>query len=68
MPVLKTRRRLARMAAEEVLAVIANDPLAGIDIPHMCREDGHRLLDVSVPDARGTITFTIAKGTRPARD
>ena len=45
LPVLKSRRALARLAPGERLEVTASDPLAGIDIPHMCAEDGHRLID-----------------------
>lgn len=43
LPVLKTRRKLAGMAAGETLWVETTDPLAVIDIPHFCHEDGHVL-------------------------
>jgi tRNA 2-thiouridine synthesizing protein A len=44
LPVLKTRRRLKDMATGSELTIETTDPLAGIDIPHFCREDGHQLL------------------------
>ncbi|MGW9231524.1 sulfurtransferase TusA family protein [Pseudorhizobium sp. NPDC055634] len=44
LPVLKTRRRLTSMRSGEELVVETSDPLAGIDIPHFCREEGHELL------------------------
>ncbi len=44
MPVLKTRRRLVGMASGAELTIETTDPLAGIDIPHFCNEDGHQLL------------------------
>ncbi len=44
LPVLKTRRRLKDMAAGSELTIETTDPLAGIDIPHFCREEGHQLL------------------------
>jgi tRNA 2-thiouridine synthesizing protein A len=44
LPVLKTRRRLADMKPGEELLIETSDPLAGIDIPHFCNEDGHQLL------------------------
>jgi tRNA 2-thiouridine synthesizing protein A len=44
LPVLKTRRRLISMASGETLAVETTDPLASIDIPHFCKEDGHDLV------------------------
>lgn len=44
LPVLKARRRLAAMRDGETLLVQASDPMAVIDIPHLCRQDGHELL------------------------
>jgi tRNA 2-thiouridine synthesizing protein A len=44
LPVLKTRRRLADMKPGDELLIETSDPLAGIDIPHFCNEDGHTLL------------------------
>ncbi|OXT02655.1 response regulator SirA [Notoacmeibacter marinus] len=44
MPVLKTRRRLRDMRPGQQLAVLTSDPLAVIDIPAFCQEDGHVLL------------------------
>ncbi len=44
LPVLKARRRLADMAEGSELEIETTDPLAAIDIPHFCREDGHVLL------------------------
>ncbi len=50
LPVLKTRRRLAGMVAGAELSVETTDPLAVIDIPHFCREDGHDLLEATRTD------------------
>ena len=44
LPVLKTRRRIADMKPGDELVVETSDPLAGIDIPHFCNEDGHELV------------------------
>jgi tRNA 2-thiouridine synthesizing protein A len=44
LPVLRTRKRLLGMSAGEELMVETTDPLAGIDIPHFCREEGHELV------------------------
>ncbi|MCM2448630.1 sulfurtransferase TusA family protein [Agrobacterium vitis] len=44
LPVLKSRKRLSRMAVGSRLIVEPTDPLALIDIPHFCREDGYILL------------------------
>ena len=48
------------MAAGATLAVETTDPLAIIDIPHFCTENGHALLD-SVRTEDGH-RFLICKG------
>ncbi|MBB4231050.1 sulfurtransferase TusA family protein [Rhizobium mongolense] len=45
LPVLKTRRKLSSMTSGALIRVETTDPLAGIDIPHFCKEDGHSLLE-----------------------
>lgn len=45
LPVLKVRRRLRSMPSGSVLEVETTDPLAGIDIPHFCAEEGHEVLE-----------------------
>lgn len=60
LPVLKTRRRLKDVRRGEELVIQTNDPLAGIDIPHFCREAGHELLQ-SEKTADGH-RFRIRKG------
>jgi tRNA 2-thiouridine synthesizing protein A len=60
LPVLKTRRRLKALHDGECLIVETTDPLAGIDIPHFCRQEGHELLG-SEKTAEGH-RFTIRKG------
>lgn len=60
LPVLKTRKAISRLAAGARLRVVATDPMAVIDIPHFCREAGHRLVDrVSDGD---THVFLIERG------
>jgi tRNA 2-thiouridine synthesizing protein A len=44
LPVLRTRRRLADMPSGSELTIETTDPLAVIDIPHFCQQDGHQLL------------------------
>ena len=43
LPVMKARKRLSTMCGGAALWVETTDPLAVIDIPHFCREDGHAL-------------------------
>jgi tRNA 2-thiouridine synthesizing protein A len=44
LPVMKARRRLSDLPAGALLWLETTDPLAVIDIPHFCREAGHRLV------------------------
>lgn len=60
LPVLKTRRRMADLKPGDELIVETSDPLAGIDIPHFCHEDGHTLLAQERLD--GGHRFHIRKG------
>jgi len=60
LPVLKTRKRLQSMRAGERLTIETTDPLAALDIPALCQEDGHRLVEsTAIP---GGHRFVIAKG------
>lgn len=45
LPVLRTRKLLAKRQPGSELIVETTDPLAVIDIPHLCNEDGHALLE-----------------------
>lgn len=45
LPVLKARKRLAAMAAGQVLCLRATDAMARIDLPHFCLEAGHDYLE-----------------------
>ncbi|PSJ59397.1 sulfurtransferase TusA family protein [Pseudaminobacter soli (ex Li et al. 2025)] len=45
LPVLKARKRLAGMAPGSLLWLETTDPLAVIDIPAFCMENGHRLVE-----------------------
>lgn len=44
LPVLKTRNRLRSMQSDSLLWVETSDPLAGIDLPHFCAQEGHELV------------------------
>ncbi|MDD7909440.1 MULTISPECIES: sulfurtransferase TusA family protein [Pseudovibrio] len=60
LPVMKARRALARMRAGEGLEVHATDPMAQIDIPHMCNQDGHTLHGVETQ--QDILVFRITRG------
>ena len=62
LPVLRTRKRLAAMAPGARLVIRTTDPLAAIDIPAFCRDDGHRLLAMeTVPEGH---CFMLERGPR----
>lgn len=54
LPVLKTRKAMKGLQSGDSLAVLTTDPMAAIDIPHFCQEDGHTLVSAEVegPDGR----------------
>jgi tRNA 2-thiouridine synthesizing protein A len=59
LPVLKARKKLDAMTSGSELVVLATDPMAAIDMPHFCNEQGHELL--SQKNVAGTITFRIKR-------
>ncbi|MFC6488738.1 sulfurtransferase TusA family protein [Nitratireductor sp. GCM10026969] len=63
LPVLKARKRLAGMRPGARLWVETTDPLAAIDIPAFCTQEGHRLLETLA--VSGGHHFLIERG--PAR-
>ncbi|UXS33964.1 sulfurtransferase TusA family protein [Agrobacterium tumefaciens] len=60
LPVLRSRKKLASLKAGDILTVETTDPLAVIDIAHMCSEDGHRLVETTALDKGHR--FRIVKG------
>jgi tRNA 2-thiouridine synthesizing protein A len=45
LPVLKAKKRLAGMRPGSRLWLETTDPLAAIDIPAFCSDEGHRLVE-----------------------
>lgn len=46
LPALFARRALERAASGATIEVVADDPLAAIDVPHMCRQEGFEIVSV----------------------
>jgi tRNA 2-thiouridine synthesizing protein A len=59
LPVLRTRKALRALEAGQRLKVLTNDPISGIDIPNLVREEGHTL--ESSHSQNGHYQFTICK-------
>ena len=67
LPALLAKKALIKAAPGAVLTVLADDPLAAVDIPHMCHGEGHNLDGVVQADDH--YVFTIRWGSaRPAAD
>jgi tRNA 2-thiouridine synthesizing protein A len=59
LPVLKTARRMQDHPPGTRFVVLATDPLAAVDVPHFCNENGHRL--VAKEEQGGELRFEIEK-------
>lgn len=46
LPALFAKRALLRSASSDPITVLSDDPLAAIDIPHMCRQEGFEVVSV----------------------
>jgi tRNA 2-thiouridine synthesizing protein A len=58
-PTLRLGRALSEAVAGELVELIADDPLARIDVPHFARETGHDLVEIS--DQQGVLRFKVRK-------
>jgi tRNA 2-thiouridine synthesizing protein A len=58
-PTLRLRRALESAPAGTRVRLLADDPMARIDVPHFAAEAGAQVLDRS--EADGTLSFLVAK-------
>lgn len=63
LPVLKMEKRLATLPPGAPLAVLATDPMAKVDIPLFCHQQGHACTVTSEGDV---LRFAIIKAGSPA--
>ncbi len=47
MPALLAKRALVKARPGAVLVVVTDDPMAPVDVPHMCRQEGFEVVSVS---------------------
>ncbi|WP_425411173.1 sulfurtransferase TusA family protein [Hyphococcus sp.] len=67
LPVIRTEAALRGMTPGDQVLVRADDPLAALDIPHFCREAGHKVEkkpDEGKPD-RPVCVFLVTRGPNP---
>jgi tRNA 2-thiouridine synthesizing protein A len=62
MPALIARRRLSRAAPGTAIIVETDDPMAPIDVPHMCNTEGFEVVSVERNGDEARMTLR-----RPAR-
>jgi tRNA 2-thiouridine synthesizing protein A len=62
-PSLRLRKAIEGAATDQTVVLLADDPMARIDVPHMLGDGPHRL--ISVEEADGGLRFTVLTGARP---
>lgn len=58
LPVLKAEKALARLGPGDTLTVLATDPMAKVDIPHFCGQQGYPCTVTAEGDV---LSFAIVK-------
>jgi tRNA 2-thiouridine synthesizing protein A len=51
LPALLAKKALARLVPGATLAVLADDPMSVVDIPHMCHAEGHAVQSMAQRDS-----------------
>lgn len=64
LPALMAKKALGKAMPGARLTVLADDPLAAVDIPHMCHHEGHAV--EAVTETEGYRAFTIRRGPAAA--
>ena len=64
LPALLAKRALSRARPGEQVLVIADDPMAAIDVPHMCRQEGYEVVSL---DRDGDLARIMLRRPDPAR-
>jgi tRNA 2-thiouridine synthesizing protein A len=59
LPVLKLEKAIAGAKAGTTLTVLATDPMAKVDIPLHCRQNGHAC---TLTEADGVLSFVVVAG------
>lgn len=57
LPALYARRRLERGGPGTRITVLTDDPMAPIDVPHMCRQEGYEVVALERQDDRARIVL-----------
>lgn len=65
MPVIRLESVLRGLAVGAQVRVVADDPIAALDIPNACREGGHAYEKLA--DEAGACVFLVTRGRKPPR-
>jgi tRNA 2-thiouridine synthesizing protein A len=63
LPALLAKKALARLAPGAAVIVLADDPLAAVDIPHMCHGEGHAVDSVASRDGASEFRLRVKSVT-----
>jgi tRNA 2-thiouridine synthesizing protein A len=63
LPAMLARKALARLAPGAVVTVLADDPLAAVDIPHMCHGEGHAVERMASRDGYSEFLLRVRSAT-----
>jgi tRNA 2-thiouridine synthesizing protein A len=47
LPALFAKRALSKARPGETVVVVTDDPMAAIDVPHMCRQEGYEVVSLA---------------------
>lgn len=61
LPVLRLRKRMEPLEAGQVARLVATDPVAHVDVPHFCTEQGHGF-EGEEPLSDGATAYFVRKG------
>jgi tRNA 2-thiouridine synthesizing protein A len=67
MPALLARHALERAAPGQTIEVVTDDPMAPIDMPHMCRQEGFEFVSLTQQDAVARMVLKRPPGMRSQR-
>ena len=59
LPALLAKKKLTQLPPDAVLTVLADDPMAGVDIPHMCHGEGHAVESVASRDGYSAFVLRV---------
>jgi tRNA 2-thiouridine synthesizing protein A len=63
LPALLARKALAALEPGAVLTVLADDPMAAVDIPHMCHGEGHDVQAMSSAEGYQIFALRVRSGS-----